>query len=253
MNIKDTYDSFWLNQHKHPFYPNIEIHDVLNSTNTHFKDYYHNYPNGSALIANQQSAGRGRHQHTFRSDADVGLYLSILLKGQFTQDKTSQLTLLSAVALHQTIEKCYGIDANIKWLNDLYLNEKKIAGILVETIIQANGSYEALIVGIGVNIHQQDFPPELKHVASIEHFTHQFVPRQQFALTLLDTFANLYLSASFPEILSFYKSKCLTLKTLVQAENGETGLAVDIDDQGGLIIQTQQGDLKITHGRVQKL
>lgn len=120
-------------------------------------------PEGLCIVAREQTAGRGRLQRAWLSPKDAGLYFSIVTRPQFEQSVWPLLTLMAAIAVHDALLDACALETDIKWPNDILVNEKKICGILAETVETRSG--RAVIVGIGINLATSSFPPELDSVA----------------------------------------------------------------------------------------
>jgi BirA family biotin operon repressor/biotin-[acetyl-CoA-carboxylase] ligase len=119
---------------------------------------------GLCVVAREQTAGRGRLQRQWVSPKGAGLYFSIILRPQFEQNSWPLLTLMAAVAVHDALFEACALETDIKWPNDILANEKKLCGILAETVETPLG--RALIVGIGINLTKGAFPPELETIAT---------------------------------------------------------------------------------------
>ncbi len=138
--------------------------DILDSTNTEALNQARlGADEGLCVVARQQTAGRGRYGRTWVSERDAGLYFSVLLRPRIGVQDLGLITLMAGVAVHDTLEK-FGITPDIKWVNDVLVNDKKIAGILAETTETATGL--AVVVGIGVNLRSSNFPPDLVTTAT---------------------------------------------------------------------------------------
>lgn len=122
---------------------------------------------GSVVVAEAQTAGRGRHGRVWDSPAGKNLYFTLLLRPEFAPDKASMLTLVMALAVLKGMEKAIGKpgEIGIKWPNDLIINGKKICGILTEMTL-AHSSIESVIIGVGINLEKQEFAPELADKAT---------------------------------------------------------------------------------------
>ncbi|MFZ1700324.1 MAG: biotin--[acetyl-CoA-carboxylase] ligase [Pyrinomonadaceae bacterium] len=155
---------------------NILYFDSIDSTNTEAANQARQGADeGLCVIAGQQTAGRGRHGRTWVSEKDSGLYFSIVLRPKIENRFLSLITLMAGVAAYDTLKEL-GVDADIKWVNDLLVGEKKIGGILAETIETPTGL--AVIVGIGLNLTSRNFPDEIANTAtSIEKETQLMGPR----------------------------------------------------------------------------
>ena len=148
----------------------ITIKDTVTSTNTLLRSAAENgAPDKTVLIANEQTEGRGRRGKSFYSPADSGIYMSILLRPDFGADKAFILTAGAAVAAVRAVKKVCGIDAGIKWVNDIMLDGKKICGILTEAVTDfESGSLQYAVMGLGINISRpkDGFPSEISDIAS---------------------------------------------------------------------------------------
>lgn len=143
---------------------NVLTFDTIDSTNTEaLKQARLGAEEGLCIVARQQTAGRGRHGRTWVSEKDAGLYFSIVLRPKIETQYLPLITLMTGVAVHDTLGEL-GIDADIKWVNDLHVDGKKIGGILAETTDTPKGL--AVIVGIGINFKSSNFPPEIAATAT---------------------------------------------------------------------------------------
>ena len=143
---------------------NLLTFDTLDSTNTEaLKQARLGAEEGVSIVARQQTAGRGRHGRPWVSEPDAGLYFSIVLRPKIETQYLPLITLMTGVAVHDTLAE-FGIAADIKWVNDLHVDGKKISGILAETTDTPKGL--AVIVGIGINLKSSNFPPEIADTAT---------------------------------------------------------------------------------------
>lgn len=145
-------------------------YDTIDSTNTEaLKQARLGVDEGFCVVARQQTAGRGRYGRVWVSEKDAGLYFSIVLRPQIEPEFLPLITLMAGVAVHETL-KHLGISADIKWVNDILVNEKKISGILAEAAETEDGL--AVVVGIGINVLASNYSPEIAQTAtSIENET----------------------------------------------------------------------------------
>ncbi|MFL6467720.1 MAG: biotin--[acetyl-CoA-carboxylase] ligase [Pyrinomonadaceae bacterium] len=142
----------------------VLTYDSLDSTNTEaLKQARQGASEGLCIVARQQTAGRGRHGRTWVSQEDAGLYFSIVLRPKIDTKFLPLITLMTGVAVHDTLQE-FGVKPDIKWVNDVLVNEKKISGILAETTETNDGL--AVIVGIGINLKSTNFPPEIADTAT---------------------------------------------------------------------------------------
>lgn len=238
----------------------IKIYDSLDSTSTFLRSLAENgEKEGTVIIAEQQTSGRGRLGRSFYSPKNSGIYMSILLRPStheinFDINRSIYITSATAVAVCRAIEKITKKDVAIKWVNDIYLNEKKICGILTEgSLNNKNTSFEYMIIGIGLNIRTSSFPNELKNIASSlltpddTDFTENI--RNILVAEILNQFSSIYqneLSAS-PQKLEFlkeYKKRSFFLgKNINVIKNGtlHPAVAVDINDSCHLLVEYPDG------------
>ena len=221
-----------------------KVHAVesVKSTNTTVKALAKDgAPEGYVLVASSQTNGRGRLNRVFFSPKGTGLYVSILLRPEFTLP-SSALTCLAAVALSDTILD-FNVQNQIKWVNDIYVDGKKAAGILVESAMNQDGSYVYAVVGIGVNLFEPDggFPDPIRHTATaLFSDAPNEELRKQFLKRLLVRFKRLY--EQLPEITFFdaYRNRMLGIgkPVLVSEPDGvRYGTSVAIDPAFRLIVR----------------
>ncbi|MBP9664093.1 MAG: biotin--[acetyl-CoA-carboxylase] ligase, partial [Pyrinomonadaceae bacterium] len=138
--------------------------DTLGSTNDEAANHARKGADeGLCIIARQQTAGRGRHGRSWASEPDAGLYFSIVLRPKIGREQLGLITLMAGVAVHDTLYEL-GLSPDIKWVNDLLVNEKKISGILAEAVETPTGL--AVILGIGINLTSGNFPDEIAETAT---------------------------------------------------------------------------------------
>lgn len=203
---------------------------------------------GSVWLAESQTAGRGRLGRSFFSPAQQGIYFSVLLRRQKEEQPLLLLTTLAAVAVRRAIAAVCCIDTKIKWVNDLYLNDRKLCGILTEGVISPAGELSAAVLGIGLNFSgkQEEYPPELQN--SITALYREAAPVSRNALTAA-ILNQLLLLASQPSLhiaaLQEYRENSWLLgEAIIWQENTIAckGTALDIDPTGGLIIERENGE-----------
>ena len=122
-------------------------------------------PEGVAVVARAQTSGRGRQGRAWASPPGQGLYCSVILRPPVAPADATMITLAAAIAVVETLADAFQVVADIKWPNDVHVRGRKLCGILVESAIE-NGALQFAIMGIGVNIAQQNFPDELKDIAT---------------------------------------------------------------------------------------
>lgn len=214
---------------------------------------------GSVYVADEQTAGRGRGDHHWHSAAGQGLYLSVLVRPQISADQVVWLPLLAGLALHQAILETTVLVADLRWPNDMLLDGRKCAGILVEAQTDAAQGVFA-VIGIGVNLHQRQFPVAMATPAtSLDLETGRVVENERLLIALLQSL-HVELSrmdspatraahcAAIPgrleAVSTWIRDKSVTVHGPLQAQ----GVTAGLDTQGFLRLQTENGMITITTG-----
>ena len=234
----------------HPWSQHLHRFPTLPSTNTYLKQLAkEGAPEGTAVIADTQTAGRGRLGRTFLSPAGQGIYLSLLLRPNCPPQKLMHLTCATAVAACDAIEQETGIRPGIKWINDLVLQGRKLAGILTElTVDPASGLVTSAIIGIGINCHQP--PQELSDTAcALSEFTHKPIPSENLITALIESLYEMRnnLLTNQEQIMSRYRQNCITLGQeviVIQNDTQTPATALSLDDQGALTVQLPDSTTK---------
>lgn len=216
-------------------------------------------PEGTLVIAERQNSGRGRMGRIWHSPRGKGIYMSMILKPEIPLPLTPQLTLLTAVALCRTIRKLAGVDAGIKWPNDLLIGGRKISGILLESSAEDERLINVVAgIGISVNLAEEDFPEELRKVAtSLMMEAGRHIDREELIalfLTELEELYGLYQREGFSPIKSLWEALSVTLDRQVNVRTPKgnvEGTAVGIDDMGALMVRMSDGKtIKLYSGEV---
>ncbi|MEO6656555.1 MAG: biotin--[acetyl-CoA-carboxylase] ligase [Pyrinomonadaceae bacterium] len=215
---------------------------------------------GLCVIARQQAAGRGRHGRTWISDKDSGLYLSVVLRPKIAVHFLPLITLMTGVAVYDALKE-FGVKPDIKWVNDILVSDKKISGILAETIETTAGL--AVVVGIGVNLTSRNFPDEIaKTATSVETETGKAISPHDFAEILTRYLSYFYAiladDEGAREIIQHWrrrssyfsgKSVRVTLTGLIFE-----GITDGLEENGALRVKTTAGSVKIVQaGDVERL
>lgn len=221
---------------------------TVTSTNTKIKEDAGILPHGFVLVAEHQTEGRGRMGRSFYSPDETGLYMSILLKKDFGSNPTL-VTTMTAVAVMKAIEKVTGKTAQVKWVNDILLDGKKVCGILTEGAF-ADGKLEYMIVGIGVNTTTADFPDEIKNIAGSVG-----CDKDKLLFPLLDCFSDEFDNLESGDFLDFYRERCVTLgkniKIISPGKEPVEAFAQGIDDDAALLVKYPDGTIgKVSSGEV---
>ena len=232
----------------------IHWFDTLDSTNNEAKRMAAaGAPDGTLILSAQQTVGRGRMGRSFQSPAGMGVYVSLLMRPMAKPEQLMHLTCAAGLYSCRGVWDAAGFQPKIKWINDLIAGKRKLGGILTEmSVSTATGLVEYAIVGVGINCRQtpQDFPPELRDKAtSLLQATGEEVslPRLAAAMVLSLTRMNGELLTRKKAIMEGYKGLCITLHQPVQLLRGEEctpGYALDLDEDGGLIVSFPDGSLR---------
>ena len=192
------------------------------------------------VAADEQTGGRGRSGHAFYSPAGAGLYMSLAMAPGAALTEALRITAYAAVCTAQAIEMLTDRSCGIKWVNDLYLDGKKVCGILTEAITDfESGGVDAVVIGIGVNLHPAEVPAELREIVGFLD-----APPVKNKLAAEITRRLLRFDARQTEFVAEYRRRSTVLGKKVQFESdGRTaeGVAAEIDDSGALLVQTADG------------
>lgn len=237
----------------------IFSYELIGSTN----EAAHNFakaglPEGTLVVANTQSKGRGRLGRKWHSPPGKGLYFSLILRPNLPPGKTPGLSLTAGLAIIRAIYTTTGLKMQMKWPNDILNDKKKLAGILIELAAELD-RVEYVIVGIGVDVNhdKKDFPRSLQKTAtSLKIITSKEVPRIALLQNILTQFEQLYANFcqhGFKYIGSELKQHSAVLGKRVTLSLGRkkiTGQALGFDDNGGLLIKSRSGLRSYTAGEV---
>ena len=236
----------------------IHYYQETESTNLAARQAAHTgCPEGTIIIAEAQGKGRGRMQRSWYSPYAKGIWCSLILRPRFKPYDAAKITLLVAVAVRQALSRYLHISCGIKWPNDILVEGKKICGILTEINTEIdNINYILVGFGVNVNISAEEFPDELKSTATSISALCGKVSRLELLAAILENFTALYETANagdFSSILSLWREYSVTIGKQVDIFDGDkqfTGKAVDIDEDGGLLVATEGGIRKVLAGDV---
>ena len=233
------------------FRPHILRFDSLPSTNDEVaRQAALGADEGLCVIAGEQTAGRGRLQRAWVSPKNAGLYLSILLRPAFDQQSWPLITFVAALAVNDTLLQCCNLKTDIKWPNDIISNDRKLCGILAETIETSAG--RAVIVGIGINLRKNSFPVELEPVAtSVETETGRAVAPDQLLQPLLGAFSKHYQTLQqaggnerIVREVSARSSYASNRRIRVNVDGSLVGTTRGLESDGSLRVETDDGEVK---------
>lgn len=219
-------------------------------------------PHGTAVLAERQTAGRGRRGRTWVSPPGENVYLSLVLRPELPAERAFELTLLAAVALAEALEFC-GVAPGIKWPNDVELGGRKVAGILAELSTSPDGLLRHVVLGLGVNVNAplSGLPEEIRaRATSLSSALGRPVSCARVVTAFFDRFEEwlvLHRSLGFGAVLDTWRARSTTLGTEVRAlVEGQviSGVAEDVDDTGALLVRDDAGRLhRIVAGEISSL
>ena len=234
----------------HPWRDLLQVHEKLDSTNTHARELARQgAPAGTVIIAQTQSAGRGRLGRSFHSPADTGLYFSLILRPDCKPEQLMHLTCAAAVAACDAVERACGLRPGIKWINDLTLEGKKLGGILTELSFGTDGRVSSAVIGIGINVKKESFPRELQPIACS---LADFAPQPELSALAAELMLSLEkmsrcLLSDRAGLMDRYRKDCITTGRQVRiigSDSIRTGLAEAIQDDGSLQVLFDDGQRK---------
>ena len=207
---------------------------------------------GWAVIAGGQTAGRGRMGRRFYSPAGTGIYMSLLLRPEgWTPDKAVRLTTMAAVAACEAIEEVSGGQAKIKWVNDIYMEERKVGGILTEASYSLEtGFLDYAVMGIGLNLYppEKGFPPELAGIAGTIFPKGQRDGKNCLAAGLLNHFMKYYTERESSGYEEQYRARSFVIGRriwVLSPKGKKSGTALDVDKDCRLQIQYENGESEL--------
>ncbi len=251
-----------------PFARGLHHFATIGSTNTHALEQARTdpaeggAPHGSFYVADEQSAGRGRSDHHWHSASGAGLYLSVLLRPQIPIADLVWLPLLAGLATHRAIQQVIGLEQDqidLRWPNDILIGPRKVAGILVEAQTDSN-RVTAAVVGIGINLHQRAFPPDLATPAtSLDLETGLTVSRQHLLIALLQSLhteiaaldsapSRAATFAAIPDRIEAISSWVRGRRVQVHGPQQLFGETAGLNAKGFLRLRTSEGLVTITTG-----
>lgn len=220
----------------------VVTYGVTDSTNTRAIELAKAVDGSILVAAEEQTNGKGRQGKSFYSPAESGVYFSIVIRPEGELSDVVFVTSAAAVAVAKTIEEMTDLDPKIKWVNDIYTNDKKVCGILVQSIIK-NGKVNGLCVGIGVNISTTDFPDELGARAGS---LGKEIDRNIFVVNVTKKMLAFASDIEDRSYLDYYRKKsCVIGRKIKYYKNNVEHFAnaIGIDDNANLIV-SENGQIK---------
>jgi BirA family biotin operon repressor/biotin-[acetyl-CoA-carboxylase] ligase len=235
----------------------VYVVDAVDSTNRYAVSLAESgAPDGTVVMADSQHAGRGRLGRLWYSPPGVGLWISVVLKPDLSIQRMSGFALVVSVAIVRALERSVGVAASVKWPNDVMHDTRKIAGVLVE-VESVREKLRYVVVGMGINVNQTAFPTEIEGIAtSLALIVGRPCDRAVVARALLEELEDHYckfIRSGLSGVLDEWRRHSLTLGRRVRVMIGDeafSGEAVDVDDDGALIVRTAEGERRVVSGGV---
>lgn len=232
----------------------IFYYDTIDSTNKKAKELaIEGAAHGTLVVSNEQTAGKGRYGRSFESPKDTGIYMSVVLRPhQLSYSDPTMITSYAGVVVSQVVEELTGKKLEIKWVNDLFFEGKKVCGILTEAVTDfESGEMEWIVLGIGLNVSTSDkiFSADVKTKAGrIYQDKEEKVSRNQLISAIYESILTLHEAVNESELMMLYKEKSLVINKKVLLQQGKKefyATVKDIDDAGQLVIEKETGELEI--------
>ena len=236
------------------YFSKIIHFNTIDSTSNKAKQMaYQGAAEGTVVISEEQTGGRGRLGRQWMSPKGTGIWMSIILKPQIEPQEATKITQVAAAAVALAIRNLTGCKPGIKWPNDVILGGKKVCGILTEMGGELNSvNYVIVGIGINVNMHNKDFPEDLLETAtSLMEFCGKTFSRKLLVINILREFEELYLDFTINNNINKSVSICRDLSVtlgnqvkIIQRGNEMLGEALDITENGELIIKNSEGKIQ---------
>lgn len=238
IGYQDNYSKFLLEEALQGI--SVEIYDTLPSSNNLAKE---SNEINRLIITKTQTQGRGRMGKSFYSPENKGLYFSYVIQPSLELEMVPLITIAAALAIHSALP----IKTDIKWLNDILINNKKVAGILVEGDIELQTrSFNKIIVGVGINLFNSSIPQELEDImTSLESNTDKIIDKHKILISFIQEFDKrvLEITSNKEKLIEDYREKCITLNKELVFEDTVYS-AIKINEHGHLIVKDETGNLK---------
>lgn len=228
----------------------ISVFDCIDSTNDEAKRQWKATKAAPAIfVSDEQTAGRGRRGRSFYSPGGTGIYMSLLLQPESGLEDAVHITTATAVVVAKALKQYLGADVGIKWVNDLYFKNKKVCGILTEAVVEANPTETpAVVVGIGINLHTEVFPEELRKIAGGFGVVADDVERNEMIACIVNGLLDFTKDLKDCSFVDEYREMSIVLGKEIRYNEGDALIwarALDIDSEGGLMVELADGSVKV--------
>lgn len=231
--------------------PNIVYFEETGSTNEEARKLaFAGYPHGTLVMADSQTGGKGRRGRNWHTPKGTSIAMSLILKPQLEAEYASMLTLVQAMAVAKAIEEECGLNAQIKWPNDILVNEKKVCGILTEMNLEGT-KISSIIIGTGINVNQEDFQEDISDIAtSLKRESGKVHSRENLVkciCKLFDNYFGMFMeSKDLSGILEEYNSRLISAGRKVKVLDPKEefiGEALGINASGELLVKKESGEV----------
>jgi len=214
-------------------------------------------PHGSIFFTDEQTAGRGRGDHGWQSDAGQGLYVSVILRPSIAIEHMPLIPLAAGLAAAQAIGITAGREVDLRWPNDLLIGERKTGGILVESRTES-GTASFAVVGIGINVHQRSFDSDLSTPAtSLDLESGRIISRQALLISLLESLQHETWALQDPGLRAAITARVAHMSSWIANRRVEVhgpqacvGVTAGLDENGFLLVRTDQGLVTVQTGGI---
>lgn len=236
----------------------IYYFDNIDSTNTKAKELAEEgHSSGTLVVADRQTAGKGRRGRSWESPPGIGIFMTLMLKPEINPNNASMLTLVAAMATTRAIRRVTGVPAMIKWPNDIVMNGKKVCGILTEMSAQFD-YINHIVIGIGINVHNEEFPEEIAQTASSLYLeSGQHIHRASLIESFLEEFEDVYAEFLKTEDMEGLQKEYDTMLVnrgrqvrVLDPKEPFEGKAMGITKKGELIVDTWESRKLVSSGEV---
>lgn len=228
----------------------VQCFSEVDSTNRLARSLSQSCPDGTVFLAESQTGGRGRLARSWRSPAG-GVWMSIFLRPAIPLAETYRINMTVSVALARVVFSLYGLEARIKWPNDLLINERKLCGILMEISAETDRiEYAVVGIGLNANVDVSGFPDDWKATSLSRELGHD-ISRNELIQKILEEIDHIYGSMPFEDLYDEWRSRSATLGKMVRitSDAGDiVGRAVELDEDGALGLETDDGHRRVIAG-----
>ncbi len=226
----------------------IIFFEEITSTNDYLKENINNLEHGTVALAKSQTKGRGRRGNTWENDENSSIFMSILLKPNIKFESLLRISLVCSLSILEALRE-YDLNLQIKWPNDILINEKKVCGILTECVLSDIGEND-LILGIGINVNNSEFKDYIKEKATSLHLEGVETTIPEVIAKVLEKIEKsyyTYLQYSFKFFINDYKKYCCNINKeviIINGDNKQYGKILDVNNDGSLLFESLDGEIK---------